>query len=39
LTFAVYALGSSVGDSAKLAIDNLATGFYRCGLNLSQPNG
>jgi len=36
LTFAVYALGPSVGDSAKLAIDNLVTGFYRCGLNLSQ---
>ena len=39
LTFAVYALGSSVGDSAKLAIDNLVTGFYRCGLNLAQKNG
>jgi len=35
LTFAVYALGN-VSDSAKLAIDNLVTGFYRCGLTLSQ---
>jgi serine-type D-Ala-D-Ala carboxypeptidase/endopeptidase (penicillin-binding protein 4) len=36
LTFAVYALGPNVGDSAKQAIDNLVTGFYRCGLKLSQ---
>lgn len=36
LTFAVYALGNSVTDSAKVAIDNLVTGFYRCGLNLTQ---
>jgi D-alanyl-D-alanine carboxypeptidase/D-alanyl-D-alanine-endopeptidase (penicillin-binding protein 4) len=36
LTFAVYALGSNVDGTAKLAIDNLVTGFYRCGLNLSQ---
>ena len=36
LTFAVYALGSNVGDSAKLAIDNLVTGFYRCGLTLTN---
>jgi len=35
LTFAVYALGK-VDDTAKLAIDNLVTGFYRCGLKLSQ---
>ena len=35
LTFAVYALGN-VSDTAKLAIDNLVTGFYRCGLNLTQ---
>ncbi|MEY4366836.1 MAG: hypothetical protein RLZ28_251 [Actinomycetota bacterium] len=35
LTFAVYALGN-VDDSAKLAIDNLVTGFYRCGLKLTQ---
>jgi D-alanyl-D-alanine carboxypeptidase/D-alanyl-D-alanine-endopeptidase (penicillin-binding protein 4) len=36
LTFAVYALGNNVSDSAKVAIDNLVTGFYRCGLNLTQ---
>ena len=35
LTFAVYALGN-VSDSAKLAIDNLVTGFYRCGDTLSN---
>lgn len=34
LLFAVYALGPQVGDSAKDAIDNLVTGFYRCGQNL-----
>jgi len=37
LTFAVYALGN-VDESAKLAIDNLVTGFYRCGLKLTQKN-
>ena len=35
LTFAVYALGD-VKDDAKLAIDNLVTGFYRCGNQLSN---
>ncbi len=35
LVFAVYALGD-VADSAKLAIDNLVTGFYRCGDTLSN---
>jgi len=35
LTFAVYALGK-VDDTAKLAIDNLVTGFYSCGLKLTQ---
>lgn len=35
LTFAVYALGN-VKDDAKLAIDNLVTGFYRCGDQLSN---
>ena len=35
LTFAVYALGD-VKDNAKLAIDNLVTGFYRCGNQLSN---
>ena len=35
LVFAVYALGN-VSDSAKTAIDNLVTGFYRCGATLSN---
>ena len=35
LTFAIYALGN-VTDKAKLAIDALATGFYRCGNQLSN---
>lgn len=35
LTFAVYALGN-VTDKAKDAIDNLVTGFYRCGDTLSN---
>ena len=35
LTFAIYALGN-VTDKAKLAIDALATGFYRCGDQLSN---
>ena len=35
LTFAVYALGN-VSDSTKQAIDNLVTGFYRCGDTLSN---
>ncbi len=35
LTFAVYALGS-VKPEAKDAIDNLVTGFYRCGNELSN---
>lgn len=35
LAFAVYALGSVTPD-AKLAIDNLVTGFYRCGDQLSN---
>ncbi|MEY4989070.1 MAG: hypothetical protein RI933_703 [Actinomycetota bacterium] len=35
LTFAVYALGN-VSDSTKQAIDNLVTGFYRCGNTLSN---
>ena len=34
LLFAVYALGPNVADNAKDAIDNLVTGFYRCGLAL-----
>jgi D-alanyl-D-alanine carboxypeptidase/D-alanyl-D-alanine-endopeptidase (penicillin-binding protein 4) len=35
LTFAVYALGN-VTSEAKDAIDNLVTGFYRCGDTLSN---
>jgi len=35
LTFAIYALGN-VGSDVRLAIDTLATGFYRCGNNLSN---
>ncbi|NQX27256.1 D-alanyl-D-alanine carboxypeptidase [Microbacteriaceae bacterium VKM Ac-2854] len=34
-TFAIYALGA-VDDSAKAAIDTLATGLYRCGAQLSD---
>jgi D-alanyl-D-alanine carboxypeptidase/D-alanyl-D-alanine-endopeptidase (penicillin-binding protein 4) len=34
LLFVVYALGPKVADSAKGAIDNLVTGFYRCGAAL-----
>jgi len=35
LLFAIYALGN-VQDSAKDAIDKLATDFFRCGLQLSN---
>ena len=35
LTFTIYALGD-VSDSAKQAIDTLATGFYLCGNNLAR---
>lgn len=35
LVFAVYALGNVTAD-AKTAIDNLVTGFYRCGDQLSN---
>jgi len=34
--FAVYALGPKVQDSAKDAIDNLVTGFFRCGASLAN---
>ena len=34
LLFVVYALGPNVADNAKAAIDNLVTGFYRCGASL-----
>jgi D-alanyl-D-alanine carboxypeptidase/D-alanyl-D-alanine-endopeptidase (penicillin-binding protein 4) len=36
LLFAVYALGTTVTDATKGAIDNLVTGFYRCGNALSN---
>jgi D-alanyl-D-alanine carboxypeptidase/D-alanyl-D-alanine-endopeptidase (penicillin-binding protein 4) len=35
LTFAIYAL-DNVGPDVRVAIDTLATGFYRCGNNLSN---
>jgi D-alanyl-D-alanine carboxypeptidase/D-alanyl-D-alanine-endopeptidase (penicillin-binding protein 4) len=35
LTFAFYAIGD-VSDDAKLALDTLATGVYKCGDNLSN---
>ena len=36
LLFAVYALGPTVQDNAKKAIDTLVTGFYRCGAALGN---
>ncbi len=35
LVFAIYATGN-VGSGARTAIDTLATGFYKCGTNLSN---
>jgi D-alanyl-D-alanine carboxypeptidase/D-alanyl-D-alanine-endopeptidase (penicillin-binding protein 4) len=35
LTFAIYALGD-VSDDAKIALDTITTGFFRCGDNLSN---
>ncbi|RLQ82819.1 D-alanyl-D-alanine carboxypeptidase/D-alanyl-D-alanine-endopeptidase [Mycetocola zhadangensis] len=35
LIFAIYATGN-VGSGARTAIDTLATGFYKCGVNLSN---
>lgn len=35
LVFAIYATGN-VGSGARTAIDTLATGFYKCGNNLSN---
>jgi D-alanyl-D-alanine carboxypeptidase/D-alanyl-D-alanine-endopeptidase (penicillin-binding protein 4) len=35
LTFTIYAL-DDVGSDVRLAIDTLATAFYRCGNNLSN---
>jgi D-alanyl-D-alanine carboxypeptidase/D-alanyl-D-alanine-endopeptidase (penicillin-binding protein 4) len=34
-TFAVFALGDG-GNSANSAIDDLTTGFFKCGNNLSN---
>ena len=36
LLFAIYALGPKVENSAKDAIDALATGIYRCGADLGN---
>ena len=36
LTFAFYAIGDGIQDTAKAALDNLTTGIYRCGDNLSN---
>ncbi|WP_307859102.1 D-alanyl-D-alanine carboxypeptidase/D-alanyl-D-alanine endopeptidase [Herbiconiux sp. SYSU D00978] len=35
LSFAFYAVGDGVQDSARQALDNLATGVWRCGANLA----
>lgn len=36
LTFAFYAIGDGIQDSAKEALDTLATGVYKCGDNLAN---
>lgn len=36
LTFAFYAIGEGISDTAKAALDTLTTGIYRCGDNLSN---
>lgn len=36
LAFAILASGAGTGPNTKLAIDSLATGFYNCGLELSN---
>jgi D-alanyl-D-alanine carboxypeptidase/D-alanyl-D-alanine-endopeptidase (penicillin-binding protein 4) len=36
LTFAFYAIGGTVGDNAKEALDTLATSVFHCGDNLSN---
>jgi D-alanyl-D-alanine carboxypeptidase/D-alanyl-D-alanine-endopeptidase (penicillin-binding protein 4) len=36
LTFAFYAIGDTVGDNAKEALDVLTTSVFRCGDNLSN---
>jgi D-alanyl-D-alanine carboxypeptidase/D-alanyl-D-alanine-endopeptidase (penicillin-binding protein 4) len=35
LTFALYAVGDGIPDTAKEALDTLATGIYKCGDNLA----
>ena len=36
LTFAFYAIGDGISDSARAALDTLATGVFNCGDNLSN---
>lgn len=36
LVFAIQASGAATNPNTKLAIDNLATGFYNCGLELTN---
>ena len=36
LAFAIQASGAATNPNTKLAIDNLATGFYNCGLELTN---
>jgi D-alanyl-D-alanine carboxypeptidase/D-alanyl-D-alanine-endopeptidase (penicillin-binding protein 4) len=36
LTFAFFAVGDGIKDSAKEALDTLATGVYKCGSNLAN---
>jgi D-alanyl-D-alanine carboxypeptidase/D-alanyl-D-alanine-endopeptidase (penicillin-binding protein 4) len=36
LTFAFYAIGPGIKDSAKEALDTLVTGVYKCGNNLAN---
>jgi D-alanyl-D-alanine carboxypeptidase/D-alanyl-D-alanine-endopeptidase (penicillin-binding protein 4) len=36
LTFAFYAIGDGIRDTARAALDTLTTGIYRCGDNLSN---
>jgi D-alanyl-D-alanine carboxypeptidase/D-alanyl-D-alanine-endopeptidase (penicillin-binding protein 4) len=36
LTFAFYAIGDGISDTAKAAIDTLTTSVFQCGNNLSN---
>ena len=36
LSFAFYAIGDGIGADAKVALDTLTTGIFRCGDNLSN---